>query len=46
MKVQDIQIMYEDKQILTTTETKFLVLFINNTLFWKPHIEYIKSKLS
>ena len=38
--------MYEDKQICTTTETKFLGLFINNTLFWKTHMEYIKSKLS
>jgi len=38
--------MYEDKQICTTTETKFLGLFINNTLFWETHIQYIKSKLS
>ena len=38
--------MYEDKQIRTTTETKFLWLFINNTLFWKTHMEYSKSKLS
>jgi len=41
-----MQIMYEDKQIQSTTETKFLWLFINNTLFWKTHIEYTKSKLS
>jgi hypothetical protein len=27
-------------------ETKFLGLFINNNLFWKTHIECIKSKLS
>ena len=42
----DIQITYEDKQIRTTIETKFLGLFINNTLSWKTYIEYFKSKLS
>ena len=42
----DIQITYEDKQIHTVIEAKFLGLFINNTLSWKTHIEYIKSKLS
>ena len=31
----DIQITYEDKQIHTAIETKFLGLFINNTLSWK-----------
>ena len=31
----DIQIMYKDKQIHTAIETKFLGLFINNTLSWK-----------
>jgi len=40
----DIQIMYEDKQIHTAIETKFIGLF--NTLPWKTHTEYIKSKLS
>ena len=42
----DIKIMYEDKQICTAIEAKFLGLFINNTLSWKPHIEYIKSSLN
>jgi hypothetical protein len=42
----DIQINYEDKQISTAKETKFLGLFINNNLCWKTHIECIKSKLS
>ena len=42
----NIKITYEDKQICTAIEAKFLGLFINNTLSWKPHIEYIKSKLS
>ena len=37
---------YEDKQICTAIEAKFLGLFINNTLSWKPYIEYIKSRLS
>ena len=38
--------MFEDKQIPTSIETKFLRLFINNTLSWKIHIEYINTKLS
>ena len=42
----DMQITYEDKHICTAIETKFLGLFINNSLFWKTHIECIKSKLS
>jgi hypothetical protein len=32
MKVQGIQIVYEYKQIRSATETKFLRLFIDNTL--------------
>jgi hypothetical protein len=42
----DIQIKYEDKQISTVNETKFLGLYINNNLSWKTHTECIKSKLS
>jgi len=38
----DIPITYEDKQIRTAIETKFLGLFINNNLSWKTHIENIK----
>jgi hypothetical protein len=38
--------MYKDKQIYIATETKFLGLFINNTLSWKTYTEYFKSKLS
>ena len=33
----DIQTQYEDKQILTANETRFLRLFINNNLSWKTH---------
>jgi len=33
------------KQIHTAIETKLIELFINNTLSWKTHAEYIKSKL-
>ena len=42
----DIPITYEDKQICTTIETKFLGLFINNNLSWKIHVANIKSKIS
>ena len=41
----ETQINYEDKQISTSNETKFLGLSINNNLSWKTHIECIKSKL-
>jgi hypothetical protein len=36
----------EGKQITLANKTKFLGLFINNNLSWKPHIEYIRAKLS
>ena len=40
------EIEYEDEQINIANETKFLGLYINNTLSWKTHIESIKNKLS
>ena len=42
----DIEITYEDKQIHTAFEKKFLGPLVNNTLYWKTHTEYTKSKLS
>jgi hypothetical protein len=42
----DICIKYGYKQISNTLKTKFLGLFVNDTLSWKTHIEYIVSKLS
>ena len=42
----DIQITYEDQQIRTAIETKFLGLFINITLSRTTHIERTQSKLS
>jgi hypothetical protein len=42
----DMQVKCEGKQITLANETKFLGLFINNNLSWKPHIEYIRAKLS
>jgi len=44
--ISQIKINYEDKQISTANETKFLELSINNNLSWKTHTESIKSKLS
>src|SRR5215469_7958124 len=41
-----MQVNCEGKQITLANERKFLGLFINNTLSWKPHIEYIRAKLS
>ena len=40
------EIEYKDEQIDIVNETKFLVLYINNNLSWKTHIESIKNKLS
>jgi hypothetical protein len=37
--------MYEVKQICTAIAKKIIGIFINNSLSWKTHIEYIKSKL-
>jgi hypothetical protein len=42
----DIQIMIDNKHILTVKETKFLGLIIDKTLTWKEHIDYIIPKLS
>jgi hypothetical protein len=42
----DIFIEYNDKQISNTTNTKFIGLFINDTLSWKTYIYYIIPKLS
>jgi len=39
----DIQITYEDKKIHTAIETKFLGLFINNTLSWKTTLNVKES---
>jgi hypothetical protein len=32
-------------QITTITNTKFLGIFINDTLSWKTHIDYMTTKL-
>jgi hypothetical protein len=42
----DINITYNNMQINTINNNKFLGLFINDTLSWKPHFEYIIPKLS
>jgi hypothetical protein len=42
----DMCIKYNDKQISNITNTKFLGLFINDTLSWKTYIEYILPELS
>jgi hypothetical protein len=42
----DINITYRNTQINTFNNNKFLGIFINDTLFWKTHIEYIIPKLS
>jgi len=41
-----IQITYSNKQISTISSIKFLGLYINDTINWEYHIEYILPKLS
>jgi hypothetical protein len=41
-----IKITHHDKQISTISSIKFLGIFINDTINWKNHIEYIFPKLS
>jgi hypothetical protein len=42
----NVNIGYDNKQIVNSTNTKFLGLIIDNTLFWKSHIDWLMSKLS
>jgi hypothetical protein len=42
----DINITYNNMQINTTNNNKFLGIFINDTLSWETHIEYFIPKLS
>jgi hypothetical protein len=44
--VININIGYDNKQIVNYTNTKFLGLIIDNMLFWKGHIDWLMSKLS
>jgi hypothetical protein len=39
-------ITYDQKNISTAIETKFLGLIVDDTLFWSPHIHYIIKELS
>jgi hypothetical protein len=41
-----IKITYDNKQITTISNIKFLGICINDTINWKYHIEYILPKLS
>jgi hypothetical protein len=41
----NIHIGYDNKQITNSTNTKFLGLIIDNTSFWKSHVEWLMSKL-
>lgn len=43
---EDLQITIDDVQIEKVSEIKFLGIKIDNKLSWKPHIRYIKSKIS
>jgi hypothetical protein len=41
-----IEIAYDNKQITTIPNTKFLGIHIDDKISWRWHIEYIGSKLS
>jgi hypothetical protein len=40
----NINIGYDNKQIVNSTNTKFLGLIIDNMLFWKGHIDWLMYK--
>jgi hypothetical protein len=42
----DLHIMYKNKEIANTSDTKFLGLTLDNTFSWKNHIDAIVPKLS
>jgi hypothetical protein len=44
--ITNIKIAYDNKQITTISNIKFLGIHINDTKNWKCHIEHISSKLS
>jgi hypothetical protein len=42
----DLHVMYKNKEMASTSNTKFLGLTLDNTFFWKNHINAIVHKLS
>jgi len=42
----NIKITYDNKQVTTISNIKFLGLYINDTVNWKYHVEHILPKLS
>jgi hypothetical protein len=41
-----IEIAYDNKQITTISNAKFLGVYVDDRINWECHIEYIGSKLS
>ncbi len=39
-----VQIMIDNIKIERVCENKFLVVFTDHKLCWKPHVDYIKNK--
>jgi hypothetical protein len=39
-------ICFDNNRIFNNSYTKFLGLIVDNTLFWKPHIDHLINKLS
>ena len=42
----DVQLSIENKAIEKVTHTKFLGVILDEKLNWKPHVQYVKTKLS
>jgi hypothetical protein len=42
----DLHVMYKNKEIANTCNTKFLGLTLDNTFSWKNHVDTIVPKLS
>jgi hypothetical protein len=45
-KTNNISMNYNNNHITSTQSVKFLGLIIDNTLSWKVHIDYLRTKLS
>jgi hypothetical protein len=42
----DIVIEYDNRRISNISYTKFMGITLDNTLYWKPHIDQLPPKLS
>ena len=44
--LMDVDVNYANKSIYKAYDTRFLGIYVDSTLSWKPHTENIRQKLS